>query len=542
MKKYISYFLIAIHLFVTGFSGGTYHVPTAYSSFGGEILNYDAQDMNGDGSNITGEPSNADSVSDWQEVISSYTGSQADISRQPVYNTGSISNRYPWVTFDGVNDMLEVHDHTNINLSETYSEKSFWIVLETGTDITTLQTIYEQWHHEKWYGFQISNGHLYGGVWNTVDWSPGDQRKIIDYGVITADTDYFITLVHDNSEVSGYLDGTLVTTLTGASTQTIHGICQIDTPFGCSIYSTGGTIGIGATQNDTLDLENETTLNTYQGNYFQGTLWEINSWNSALSALQVTNLQAYYVSKWRDDTAPVISSYSPNNNSLFPIWNMSLAINYTDELGGSGIDDSTGSSVLQKWNSGISNWGPDISGSFITSSSISTSSGTFDVTGLDFGRYQATLSISDYAGNSTSQVIEFYVDDVELTLSTGALDIGWLQNGLNWFSNELEITVRTVWAGFDLLLKENTDLTVSGDTIDNFNGTQGYGYDSFPYTSTITNFAPVQTIATQSGSLNTDGQKNTYSYRIQIGALIEAQQAAWNYSGLIDVGIDLTYE
>ena len=541
MKKYVSYLLIITHLFFTGFSGGTYHLPSAYSSFGGEIFNYDAQDINGDGSDITGEPSNGWNVSDWQEPINSFTWSQIDSGRQPTYNTGSISNRYPWVTFDGSNDMLEVLDNTSINLSETYNEKSFWIVLETWTDITTLQTIYEQWHHEKWYGFQISNGHLYGGVWNTVDWAPWDQRKIIDYGTITPNTDYFITLVHDNTEVSGYLDGTLIATLTWADIQTIHGICQIDTPFGCSIYSTGWTIGIWATQNDTLDLENQITLNAYQDNYFQGTLWEISSWNSSLDSTQVSNLNAYFVSKWRDNTAPTILSYSPDNNTLSPIGDISINLNYEDELWGSGIDSSTGGIILQKWSAGVSDWWSDISWSHLASSTITTSTWNFDFTSLSYGRYQASIFISDYAGNIASQVIEFYIDDVEFIISDSSLNIWTLNSGISGFSDELEITVRTLWAGFDIILKENTHLNSHTDSIEDFDGTQWYGYELSPYSESITHFSPENILATESLNLNSDGEKNTYSYRIKIGALVASQQSAWDYSGLIDVWIELEY-
>lgn len=50
----------------------------------------------------------------------------------------------PGLVFDGSDDLLETRDETQINLDETFAEKSFALVIEAGTDITSLQTIYEQ--------------------------------------------------------------------------------------------------------------------------------------------------------------------------------------------------------------------------------------------------------------------------------------------------------------------------------------------------------------------------------------------------------------
>ncbi|MCH2188345.1 hypothetical protein MK079_00765 [Candidatus Gracilibacteria bacterium] len=541
MKKHISYILVFFQLFFMGFGNGTYHAPMAYSSFGGEVINFDAQDVNADGNENTGEPNNGNSISVWQEIIQSATGSQIDPAKQPIYLTGGISDRYPGIQFDGVDDMLEVFDTTDINLSPTYSEKSFGIVIETGTDIHSLQTIYEQGDHEKGYGFQISNGHLYGGVWNTIDWSPSDQRKIIDYGAITTNTDYFITFIHDTTQVHGYLDGNHITTLTGADIQTIHGICQLDTAFGCSVYSTGGTIGVGATQNNTLNLETGFTLNTFQGNYFEGTIGEINQWNNALDTIQVANLHGYYLSKWRDNTAPVFHSFTPQNDTISPIGDISLTVSYSDEVGGSGVDTNTGNIILQKWNSVASDWGSDISGTSVTSSNITTNTGSFDISGLDYGRYRATVSISDIAENTGTQEIEFYIDEVEFMVSTGSLNIGSLESGIADFSDEIQVTVRTIGAPFQVDLVKNTDLLSGTQEISSWNGGSGYGYESTPYNGIITSFDTGATIGTQTKNLNTNGQKNTYNYQLQIGALVEAQQAAGDYSGNIDFNIQFNY-
>lgn len=543
MKKVLAYILIIIHLSIVGNFLSIVNI-FAFAPFNASLIqHYDAQDMNADGNISIGEPINGSSVSSWLDASNSFTGSQLITAGQPIYQTGAINNSLPGVTFDGTSDILEIQDEIQINLDETFLTKSFALVIETGTDITTTQTIYEQWTHQKWYGFQISWGNLYGWIWNSLDWTAWDQYKIINYWPISTNTSYYITLVHDNTDVIGYLDGIFASTQTNANTQTIHGICKFDTFFGCSLYGTGGTIGIGATQNDTLNLATQGEINnTYQWNYFSGSIWEIIAWDIALSPAQVTIIDDYFKNRWEpDNIAPTITWFSPMSNSLLPIGNFSVNMYYSDDVWGSGINSSSWEIVLQKWNSVWATYWPDISSSYLASSSITTWTGTFDYTAVPYGKYRATFQIADIAGNSTNQSVEFYIDEIEMIVSTGSLDMWNIDSFSSYFSDELVVTVRTVWAAHDVFLKKNTDLSYLTESINQF-GLVWYGYEQWPtYSNTITDFASSTSIWSSSASLNTDGEKNTYTYRIKIGALIDIQQAAWDYEWSIDIGIEIDY-
>ena len=502
------------------------------------IFHYDAQDINADGDISTWEPSSGSPLGDWQDAINSFTCSQAILSSQPLYISGAINGTLPGILFDGTNDILETRDEIEINLDETFSEKSFALVIETGTNITNLQTIYEQGTHLKWYAFQISGWRLYGWVWNTIDWAAPDQYKIIDYGAINPNTSYNITLVHDTNSLQWYLDGILINTLTGASSQSIHGVCRFDTFFWCSLYDTGSTIGIGATQNDTLNLSDTSTINLYQWNYFSGSIWEILSWDIALSSTQVWDVESYF-SRWlSDSTPPSIDSTSIASGSLLPWWNHTVVMSYSDSE--SDIDVSSALASLHKWDE-ISAWWWDISSSNLSINSVWTWSASYSTNDLIFWKYQFRFMVDDTSGNTRAQNIDFYIDEPEFIVSTWSLDIGDIDSFSDYYSDELEITVRTLWAGHRIILQRNTDLTYLTETISPFTGL-GYWYDLGPvYSDTITSFSSPTIIGSQTESINVNGNKNTYVYGIKIWALIDIQQAAGDYQWLIDLSISLDY-
>lgn len=140
MKKLIAYILLALHLYSVGILDVFAIAPQSANL----IFHYDAQDINADGNISTGEPTHGSNLSSWQDIANSFTGSQIITAGQPIYQTGAINGALPGLKFDGSTDLLEVQDETQINLDETFSTKSFALVIETGTDITSTQTIYEQ--------------------------------------------------------------------------------------------------------------------------------------------------------------------------------------------------------------------------------------------------------------------------------------------------------------------------------------------------------------------------------------------------------------
>lgn len=243
-----------------------------------------------------------------------------------------------------------------------------------------------------------------------------------------------------------------------------------------------------------------------------------------------------------DGVSPSITDFSPDVDSLLPIWTFEVTYDFNDI--GSGINTSSNSSILQKWNG--SGWDPDISGSYVSLDDISSTWATYAITDLSYGRYQMTFSIADIAWNISTEIHEFYVDEVEFIISSPEIDI-WeiLSSGIQYTSSwQLDITVKTVWAAFDVTMIKNTQLALWSWSILDWDGVKWYWYDESPYSWTPTALgAGSTTLWSEVKNLNIDGDKNTYTYTLKFSALLDIIEnfTAWDYEGTIDFGINLTY-
>lgn len=237
-----------------------------------------------------------------------------------------------------------------------------------------------------------------------------------------------------------------------------------------------------------------------------------------------------------DVTAPTIDAYSPEDNLLLPIGNFNISIAHSDSE--SGINTSTRSLTLSKWNG--STWGSDIAASYVNfaGTTVTQSGANFPVANLPYGKYKATYGIGDNFGNMASQDIIFYVDQVEFNISTGSIDIGTLPFGSQQFSSwELLLTVKTVWAGFQINMTHSNPFTYAYGTIPDWDGIQWFWFDVFPYSWLIQTINAWTLIASQSWSLNTDGNQNTYTYKVKYWALVDQNQLAGDYSTNVSFSI-----
>ncbi|MDD3646411.1 MAG: cadherin repeat domain-containing protein [Candidatus Gracilibacteria bacterium] len=241
-----------------------------------------------------------------------------------------------------------------------------------------------------------------------------------------------------------------------------------------------------------------------------------------------------------DLAPPTITSVNYTNGSLLPGGNHNIIINYNDS--DSGIDTTSDNINLYKWNG--SSWGSDISaiGLNLGTKTITTTSATYTTNNLSFGKYRYNFQISDNEGNFSSTEVIFYIDEPELIINTGSLDIGKLKSGNDYFTpTEFQITVKTVGVGFNLVLNKIGPVIYDIFEIVDYNGVNGVGYDKEPYTSSIHKINPNEIIATQGGSINTNGEKNIYIYKIRMGASVGNEQAAGNYIGGMKFTLDLDY-
>jgi len=254
------------------------------------------------------------------------------------------------------------------------------------------------------------------------------------------------------------------------------------------------------------------------------------NWNQKVELSEV-------IVDFSDLTAPIISSTNITNNQILPGWNHLIEYNYSDEVWWSWIDISTASIVLEKYN-----WTSWVLNENISNNSTTTLKSIYNTSNLDFWKYRITFNISDNAWNiSTNLERIFYIDKPELIISTDEVNIWELNDLSNTFWNTITVTVKTIWAPFNVKLKKNNSLTQvnSWDIIPYYDWTIWMWYDK-NNDSNLSDYND-DIIMQEVENINTSWDLNTYTYTLKIWAIINPQQASWDYSWKIDFGIELNY-
>ena len=240
-----------------------------------------------------------------------------------------------------------------------------------------------------------------------------------------------------------------------------------------------------------------------------------------------------------DIRGPSIGKVTPFSEALLPVGDFDIEIEYDDS--GSDVDGTTDSLTLQLWTAGVW-WGADIAPTYVDfGSKIVTSSGaTYPVSSLPSGKYRATLDIDDNTGNTTSYKWEFYRDAVEFIISSPDSNIGNLYGGILWTtSTPLQVTVKTIGAGFTVTMTKTGNLEeINTNTIDNWDGVKWYGRSQS--WSVISLWSPI-VVATQSGSINTDGILQTYTYNINFSALVDIEQVSGDYEWPVSFAVQFDF-
>jgi len=210
-----------------------------------------------------------------------------------------------------------------------------------------------------------------------------------------------------------------------------------------------------------------------------------------------------------DYIPPVITSKWPTNNFLFPIWNINLNFSYTDSI--SWIDTTSDLISMQKWVAW--SFSQDASNYINTWSKVITSTWVvYPINNLPYWKYQSLFYIKDNAWNFSIWTWSiFYIDEVEFIISTWSVNIWNLSYNNKVFSPELTITVKTVWAPFQVYMTQSWQLQKWSWVIIDWDGNEGYGNDQEPYTSNISLIWNMKLLWNNPASLNTNWLKNIYN-------------------------------
>jgi len=348
-------------------------------------------------------------------------------------------------------------------------------------------------------------------------------------GVIQPNTTYFVILVHDATNADpaqntwkAWVNGNLVWTLTNLYPQ----------------YSHWGDVGFGWMR-DWMILQDGTVIGG-DGYNFKWWIWEVISFNTALTDLQINALFDYFTKRWTTDSiAPDIQSIFPLSWQILPIGNLTIDIAYIDTW--SWIDTGSANLILEKWDSTNGIW-VDISSTGISLLYATETGASYQMNNLDFWKYRFNFTISDLKWNTSTTWAIFYIDSPSFTISSWYIDIWWLNTGDVSFSADITITVKTIWAPFEVNIFKQSDLTFDTYQILDWNWTTWWGYDGQPYDGIV---EPISIngslLFTWGGAPNPDGNLNIYIYTIRLAWKVDENQLAWIYTGSIWFNIKLSY-
>lgn len=247
----------------------------------------------------------------------------------------------------------------------------------------------------------------------------------------------------------------------------------------------------------------------------------------------------FYVYSWTVN--PNIYTRFPDQNDLIPSWTFDITYQIDDTT--SWINTSSETLAIQKWD-GVSAWWTDIAATYQTWQSITPTQAIYNISWLPYGKYRKTFSISDNNTNTTTVSTVFYVDTPSFNISAPEYDIWDLMVWATIFwTDELTVTVETVWAQFDVSMLKTALLEKEpGIDIIDWNGAEWFGYDQDSYSGNISNMGTTQAVASQTWSINTNGEKNTYTYKLKYWALInDMQQPAGIYELDLDFNVEFIY-
>lgn len=247
------------------------------------IFHFDALDVDGDGL-TNDQPADGALIDVWDDDSGNNYDATGSGGSRPAFEDTAFGGR-GGILFDGASDYLDIANATEINTG-SYSEKSFAMVFETGADVSGTQMLYEQGGGSNGYNIIMVGGDLYVYTWGESYWAAADRYKSVNLGAVAPNTVYYVTAVHDATDAD-INNRTFSVSLNGGPAQVLT---RVDT-----LGSHSGNVTIGHS-NDSQTPVGDANLGS--GSYFQGSIGEFWSWNHALTAQEVSDINDYIVDKW----------------------------------------------------------------------------------------------------------------------------------------------------------------------------------------------------------------------------------------------------
>ncbi len=251
--------------------------PGDIASISNPVLHFDATDIDADG-DTSDQPADGSTVSQWRDGAAPSNHATASGSTQPVYDDDAFGPGKGGIVYDGSNDELDLPTTTEVN-NTTFTEKSFAFTFRTGTDIVSDQLVYEQGGGTHGFNFGIFGGNFYAHQYR----NSATISYAVDLGAMQANTTYQVIAIFDSgtNSWSANINGGAFTNIVTAGTMPGH----------------SGAPGLGNENGDTRD---PVTKGSVSGLDFAGAIGEFWSWNHALTAGEIADVQDYLNDKWFD--------------------------------------------------------------------------------------------------------------------------------------------------------------------------------------------------------------------------------------------------
>ena len=190
------------------------------------------------------------------------------------------------LNFDGSNsESFEIPDNAIINTGgEPFLQRTYSVVIETGSDITSRQVIYEEGGTTRGINIYILNNNLYFGAYNDANDGTASPWSFTSVSTpISANTTYVITNVFNANDT---ITGTLETYLNGESVGSVNNVGYL--------YDHGANISIGQNGDGHIFENGENSSDLF----FTGKLAEFLFYDVALDANQADLLNNHLAAKY----------------------------------------------------------------------------------------------------------------------------------------------------------------------------------------------------------------------------------------------------
>lgn len=241
-----------------------------------------------DANDLSSSLDDGDAVQFWiNKGGSGVNAGQGSATARPLYRsvTSAVMNDYPLLQFDGSNDRLVIADNADMNIGGPWSNRTYYVAFETGSNVTTRKVIFEEGGQTRGMNIYIFNGRVYIGGWNQNNDGSGAPWNFVQINApIATNTGYVLSYVYSGN---GTTTGTITGFLNGQQFGTINNVGIL--------YAHSANNGIGSKEGDT---RYETGGSGGSGQHWLGNIAEYALYNLSSTEAERIIIENYLTAKY----------------------------------------------------------------------------------------------------------------------------------------------------------------------------------------------------------------------------------------------------